>query len=283
MELSSLVRNQSPPIAIGGVGGSGTRLIATFLEELNFYIGSDLNQAKDNLWFTLLFKHIDILNYNDKQMSLTLNIFLQAMLSNKELSTEQKSFVNSLIHNERHLPKEFFYTRATSLFSNHNNHTVKTQWGWKEPNTHIVLDRLYKRLPTMKYIHVMRNGLDMAHSTNQNQQFLWGKIFHGNEFKQTPYYSLKYWCSAHHRLLETSNKMGNNFLLLNFDKFCLHPDKEVPKLLQFLEVSTDKLDLNKLKSLINAPSSIGRYKQYGLELFDKEDVNYVQALGFSIQ
>ena len=31
------------PIAIGGVGGSGTRLVALFLLELGFYLGNDLN------------------------------------------------------------------------------------------------------------------------------------------------------------------------------------------------------------------------------------------------
>ena len=29
-------------------------------------------------------------------------------------------------------------------------------WGWKEPNSHVILERLMRRFPDMKYIHVMR-------------------------------------------------------------------------------------------------------------------------------
>ena len=48
--------NKSSPVIIGGVGGSGTRVVAEILDNLGFYIGNDLNPAKDNLWFLLLFK-----------------------------------------------------------------------------------------------------------------------------------------------------------------------------------------------------------------------------------
>jgi hypothetical protein len=50
-----------PPIAIGGMGGSGTRLVALIFEELDFYLGNELNKAKDNLFFNLLFKRKEIL------------------------------------------------------------------------------------------------------------------------------------------------------------------------------------------------------------------------------
>ncbi len=44
------------PVAIGGVGGCGTRLIAEMLMRVGFFLGSDLNESLDNLWFTLAFK-----------------------------------------------------------------------------------------------------------------------------------------------------------------------------------------------------------------------------------
>lgn len=49
-------KNIMGPVVIGGVGGSGTRVVAELLENLGFYIGSDLNTASDNLTYTLLFK-----------------------------------------------------------------------------------------------------------------------------------------------------------------------------------------------------------------------------------
>jgi hypothetical protein len=44
------------PIVVGGVGGSGTRVIAQILSEIGVYFGADLNRPADNLWFTLLFR-----------------------------------------------------------------------------------------------------------------------------------------------------------------------------------------------------------------------------------
>ena len=47
---------KSPQVAVGGLGGSGTRLIANLLKLHGFYLGTDLNESLDNLWFTLIFK-----------------------------------------------------------------------------------------------------------------------------------------------------------------------------------------------------------------------------------
>ncbi|MCX6279657.1 MAG: hypothetical protein NT004_16405, partial [Bacteroidetes bacterium] len=44
------------PVVVGGVGGSGTRVIAEILSLLNFYLGNDLNGPNDFLLYTLLFK-----------------------------------------------------------------------------------------------------------------------------------------------------------------------------------------------------------------------------------
>jgi hypothetical protein len=38
-----------PPVAIGAIGGSGTRVGAGLLTILGYYIGDDLNEEFDNL------------------------------------------------------------------------------------------------------------------------------------------------------------------------------------------------------------------------------------------
>ena len=44
------------PVVVGGVGGSGTRVVEQMLRQLGVYTGADLNSAGDNRWFTLLCK-----------------------------------------------------------------------------------------------------------------------------------------------------------------------------------------------------------------------------------
>jgi hypothetical protein len=36
--------------------------MAKFLNVIGYYIGSDLNEASDNLWFTLLFKKLSVVS-----------------------------------------------------------------------------------------------------------------------------------------------------------------------------------------------------------------------------
>ena len=43
------------PVIIGGVGGSGTRVIARIVSEMGVDIGHDLNLPNDDLWMNLLF------------------------------------------------------------------------------------------------------------------------------------------------------------------------------------------------------------------------------------
>ncbi|MDQ2935964.1 MAG: sulfotransferase [Acidobacteriota bacterium] len=42
-------------------------------------------------------------------------------------------------------------------------------WGWKEPRTIFLLAFFHKYFPNMKFLHVVRDGRDMACSANQNQ------------------------------------------------------------------------------------------------------------------
>lgn len=283
MNANNPFKNHPAPVVIGGVGGSGTRLVAQCLEELDYFIGHDLNEAKDNLWFTLLFKYIEIMKSSDDEFSSLLSIFYQTMLDAKPLSDKQRSTIMKLVRDDRNQRIDFLAKRANSLFLEHQKLPTNKRWGWKEPNTHIVLDRLLHFIPDMKYIHVVRNGMDMAHSNNQYQQLLWGRHFVGADFEVTPYFSLKYWSVVHQRLIHIAKPLGENFLLLNFDEFCNNPDTEIPKLIKFLGFTADNDTQQHLASLIKIPSSIGRYKDFGTEIFDQNDVAYVRKLGFSTE
>ena len=52
--------NRNSPVIIGGIGGSGTRVVAEILMRIGIYLGHTLNASLDNLWFTALFKRLDL-------------------------------------------------------------------------------------------------------------------------------------------------------------------------------------------------------------------------------
>jgi hypothetical protein len=154
-------------------------------------------------------------------------------------------------------------------------------WGWKEPNTHVFLDRLPTAFPGMKYIHVVRNGLDMAHSRNQNQLRLWGAMFlERSEYEITPSWSLKYWCRVHQRITALGERMPGRFLWLDYDRFCSAPEEGLRTLVSFLGASVTASGESSLLKLVRVPDSIGRFRAHGLRIFDPADVEYVESLGF---
>lgn len=269
------VKKNTYPIVIGGVGGSGTRLIAQCLKQMGFFIGEDLNGANDNLWFTLLFKRFEVLFYSELEFERLVTIFLKGMTGTKNFSKKEMEIVRNLQNRNTILSH-----KTKSLFKKTYTNFRSDKWGWKEPNSHIFIDRLTKNFNNIKYIHVIRNGLDMAHSKNQNQLKLWGAHFLNQEIDISPYYSLKYWSIVHKRILKIGKSMGDNFLLLNYDNFCINPENGIQILTDFLNIKLNIREKYQLLKLIQVPTSIGRFKQYGTKIFDPEDVAYVDTLGF---
>ncbi|MGH8501282.1 MAG: sulfotransferase family protein [Gammaproteobacteria bacterium] len=274
------------PVAVGGIGGSGTRLIARMLRRLGYYMGGDLNEASDNLWFTLLFKRAELFAARNGQTDFdqAVDVFRALMCESVPLTSDQKIFVRSLAVMDR--PQHsaaWLRQRVGSLLSAAREERPPLAWGWKEPNTHVFLDRLESAFPGMRYVHVMRNGLDMAYSRNQNQLGLWGpNFFGGQEFNITPRWSLKYWCYVHRRIARLGEQlMPERFMLLNYDEFCAAPRAGVKAFLHFLGLAVDPSIQASLTALVRRqPSSTRRFSQHGLQPFDPEDVACVASFGF---
>lgn len=244
-DVSNTSINKANPVAIGAIGGSGTRVVASILEDVGFHMGSNLNGAHDNLEFTRRFKKLEVLELSDAKFNALVDTFADQLALD---------------------------ARASASIG----------WGWKEPNTHIVAERILNYLPELRYVHILRNGLDMAHSENQNQPRLWGeKLLKIAAPKQvTPRYALKYWCSVHRRITAMSQlpAFAGRILFLDFDQLCLSPTQELQKLFDFLGLTLSEKMQEALVRKIAPPSSIGRWRKFGLDIFDQEDVDYIKSL-----
>ena len=138
--ISGKAYNQNP-VAIGGVGGSGTRVVAQILQTLGFHLGTDLNRAKDNLWFTFFFKHLDILKISDRLFLERYITFVSATFGLK-LTMTHIELINYLASSSLLFNENWYRERSKSILSNKDFVKPIQDWGWKEPNTHIILERL---------------------------------------------------------------------------------------------------------------------------------------------
>lgn len=291
--------NRKAPVVIGGVGGSGTRLVAGILMELGFFMGSDLNQTLDNLSFTMLFKrplwyrkNIQTLQRQTRRgfriltrsltarFPLMLNpfeicFFLQAALDTYRFGLDYSG--NS--------KGAWVLQRAFNIIRFKNLDPGRfTGWGWKEPNSHIFLEYLAHHFPEIKFVHVIRHGLDMAYSGNQGQLHNWGYIWDitADKIEKNPHgASLDYWIQANQRAVHLGKTIGENrFLLLNYDRLCASPENELSRLFSFLDIEPADTDMEHFSNKIIAPKSIGRYRQYDINVFEERQKDCVREMGF---
>lgn len=244
----------SSPIIVGGVGGSGTRLIVDILKNMNIFMGNVLNESNDNM-----------------QLAPSFPTF-RRLIQEQKLTTheDKKQIIFEILNSfEQSMRRDF----AQQSYQG---------WGWKVPGNFLILEYLAEYFESLQYIHIIRHGLDMAYSTNQNQLHNWGHVF-GIDIQTLPMpkAALKYWIQANNHAITLGKKLlKDRFLLLNFDTLCQHPNREIQLLAHFLELGS--VDITQLSQLVEKPTSLGRYKQQDLSIFDQSELEAVKKLGFNV-
>lgn len=290
---SSHSSGQSAPVAVGGVGGSGTRVVAEVMRAFGFYLGSELNAASDNLWFTLLFRRpgwykthrVDL----GKEVGKALSIFDRAMRGSGEFNDDDYRFVIgaleevAAIHNNHLRPLQWATSLVDAVLKDVH---AGREWGWKEPNTHIYLEQLNEYFSDIKYIHVIRHGLDMAFSKNQFQFLTWGAMFDLPRYGPVamfPRVVLDYWIRANRRAIASGEQLyGDRFMLLRFEDLCVSPEEQIWRLAAFLDRPVESAEVNRLSAVVHRPESIMRYKRHRLDVFGEEQLAAVEEFGFAI-
>jgi hypothetical protein len=282
------------PIVIGGVGGSGTRIVAELIKEIGFYLGCDLNHANDNLLFTFLFKRprwylSNCNNWGEIKKGLT--VFEGIMTTRFDSSIKDMDFINRIMIKDFYSDNKnkAWVDKRLSNISKYKEIDLNQYlgWGFKEPNSHIYLENLSKYFKEMKYIHVIRHGLDMAFSENQYQLHNWGSLFGiniPNDGARLPKASLNYWIKSNKEAIRKGRELlGNNFILLKFDELCLEPKKQIDRVIDFLEVKKPIVRKKSLYTLPQKPRTSGRYRKNDLSIFTENQINEVMNLGFTVE
>lgn len=243
------------PVAIGGVGGSGTGVVAQLVANMGLFIGDTLNRSNDNLTFI---KSRQLLSIEDEQLR-------RLTIANELAQFEQRMVTGFLRHGEG-------YYR---------------NWGWKVPGQFHILAHTAEYFPELKYVHVMRHGLDMAFSKNRNQLRNWGPMMGVTPLTDDdPVAVLEYWVLANEKALELGRRLlGERFHVLNYDRLCREPEDSVRTLAEFVLGETPGAEeLERLCEVVSSPPTVNRYQQHNvLELFPTESLDRVRAMGFDIE
>lgn len=299
---------QISPLVIGAVGGSGTRLVTQILQTAGYYMGEmsgsdQTGGALDSLWFNFLLrrpawfaKHHE--QHPEKIMQ-GLSILEKIMSGKPVRAKKDLLFMTAALKDYSHFRKKndklihlFSAIHGVRILKNSafgykDDRSQALGWGWKDPASHAFLPYLADYFPNLRYVHVIRHGLDMAYSRNQYQSTFWAEAFNLSPAKtpdEVPKVSLSYWIQTNQKAVNFANeKLKDRFFLLKYEDICLQPQQTIQQLLEFASVPPESVDIDKFSAMIKASPNIGRYKSQDLSIFSDEEIQAVKDLGYEVE
>lgn len=277
------------PLVIGGLGGSGTRVLADALIDAGVDMGRHFNAAYDNLVFTLLFKRPRWLaTTDDGDIGRHLDTFTRYSRDRAFGPADYLRLGRAIVDHDPTVGRRESAERAREALRRRSRDERRTApaWGWKEPNSHLFLPQLIDHFADVRFVYVARHGLDMAYSENKNQLRNFGDQF-GFPFPAdggtdaAAVAQLAYWIHMTDRALELGERLDDRFLYLRFDDVCADPPGELRRLLDFAGVPPGD-DLATIASKVQTPSSTGRWRTHDDRPFTEEQVDAVRRLGFAV-
>ncbi len=142
------------------------------------------------------------------------------------------------------------------------------RWGWKHPHSYILLPFLAERFPGMRFVHVIRDGRDIAFAKNQNQVLHYGETALGRPGDPAdPVRRIEYWAWANERAGDDSVALlGDRALCVRLEDLCADPEAETTRILRFLDAEgLDPLPVD----AIEPPPTLGRGRRVDGEVAER--------------
>jgi sulfotransferase family protein len=227
----------SPPLVIGATGGSGTRVVARIAKNAEYYLGTNVNPAEDALEFGRFY-----------------DVWIDRFL-------DRGLFRAPLVSPPPQLEDEF-----RTVLSRHLAGFSMAQpdmgWGWKTPRSIYLLPFFHAEFPDLKFIHVLRDGRDMALSQNQNQLRKHGRrvlTWRQRWFASRAVRSILLWDRVNTQAAEYGETyLRHRYLRVRFEDLCFNPVETTAAILRFLDRTDDAEVIAQAE--ISPPATIGRWR-----------------------
>jgi hypothetical protein len=253
-----------PPVVVGGVGGSGTRVVAAILREAGIFIGAERNDANDNM---LMARNLPLIR--DAAMAVGPRPAASGDDFPFDFGADVDAMVAAMLEDfEREMHAAYLAQDA-----------LRAGWGWKNPNNLHILASLPRRFGAFHYVQVVRHGLDMAFSSNQNQLRLWGWRYLIDQEKLGPAEaSFRFWVRANRQGVRDAKRLGLKLTVLNFDQLCADPKGVIDALAR--DIGFQAPPSPAMYALVEGPESIGRFRQNDVSFVTEDDRAALREFGF---
>ena len=254
------------PMPIGATGGSGTRAVARIVQQAGLWIGHQLNESMDAVEFGL---------YSNRWI----DAFLAATQRWRgPLPPQQRSDMLAEV-------QRIVWAHLQPLLSSPGDGRWLA-WGWKEPRSMYLLPFWDELFPALRFLHLVRDGRDMAFSANQNQLLKHGDAMLGpaDPGAPQPLRSIALWSRAN-TLVATyaARHLRGRYLRIRFEELCAHPVPTVAAILAFFGLPPEQAE--QAAALVSPPATLGRWRQADAHLqraLHREAAPALVRFGYSV-
>jgi GT2 family glycosyltransferase len=210
------------PGVIGATGGSGTRVVARIVGQAGMFIGSDLNRSEDAL---------DFAAFADR-------------------------WLDRAAHDER--PPELL-AELRALVARQRAKADARPWGWKEPRSVYLVPLLAEELPGLRFLHLVRDGRDMAFSANQLQLGKHGEAVIGGSDEPDALRSITLWSVVNLRAADYGERvLGERYKRVRYEDLCNEPAAVAAEILRFFGLDGDAERIAAAE--VRPPATLGRWR-----------------------
>jgi len=155
------------------------------------------------------------------------------------------------------LEREMLLNLAATLFAHLADIAEPQPWGWKEPRSIFLLPFFHRHIPSLRFLHVVRDGRDMAFSWNQNQLRLHGLASGITGLSALD--SITLWSLVNMQVADYGEeRLGSRYLRVRFEDLCAQPVETASRVLAFFELEADP---QLASSGVRMQASIGRWRR----------------------
>jgi hypothetical protein len=225
------------PRVIGATGGSGTRVVARIVREGGLFIGTNLNRYEDALDFAAYFDR-------------WINPYVAAV----------DEGARTALFDE--MTRELAEVVGTHLRERPGDAGL---WGWKEPRSIYLLPFFDRLMSGFHFLHVIRDGRDMAFSENQNQLKKHGRVVLPRSrlpFRSRPSRSIELWARVNTLAADYGEqRMAGRYFRVQFERLCAEPGPTIEGILRFFGLRGDAARI--AAEEVSPPATLGRWRDRG--------------------
>jgi sulfotransferase family protein len=224
------VQARTDPLVIGAVGGSGTRVFSRIVRHAGVFMGEDRDAQEDS----------------------------------RPMSPFYGEFTTDYLLGRGRLDEAWSARAGERLAECLREHLEGLPgpdhpWGVKNSRSMLMLPFWHQHFPGMRFLHVLRDGRDMAYSDNDNQIRRHGRALLGpDEALARHERAMLWWARVNLSAADYGERsLGHNYMSIRLEDLCARPKRTIRSLFEFIEADAG---MKKPVGEVRTPPTLGRWR-----------------------